>query len=87
MKTTEQSFFTVAELAGLLGVSKVTVLKKIKNRQIEAKKIGNSFLIGREEFEHLLSSEMSEIDKTRIKEAVKKTIKDYGEVLKWLGKE
>lgn len=40
-----KDFYTTKELAGILGISRVAVFKKIKNGTIKAKKIGRNFAI------------------------------------------
>ena len=40
-----KDFYTTKELAGILGISRVAVFKKIKNGTIKAQKIGRNFVI------------------------------------------
>ena len=80
-------FFTTAELSNLLGISTVAVHKKIKSGRIKAEMIGGSYIISRDEVSHILNIDITDEDKEAVKKAVEKTVKEYGAVLKMLGKE
>jgi excisionase family DNA binding protein len=80
-----KDFFSTAELAKVLGISRVAVFNRIKKGQIKAIKIGRSFVIAKKDLENILSIGISENDKEKINQAVKKTVKEYGETLKMLG--
>jgi len=75
---------SVAELAKILKISRVAVFKRIKNGQIPAQKIGRSYII---DVEDIGKDKLSEKEKETIRKAVQKTVKEYGETLKLLGKE
>jgi len=45
MKTQGKDFYTTAELAKLLGVSRITVFNRIKGGVIDAQKIGRNFIV------------------------------------------
>jgi excisionase family DNA binding protein len=54
-----KDFYTTAELAKILGISRVTVFNKIKNGDIKAQKMGRNFVIFKEDvggLEEILSS-------------------------------
>jgi excisionase family DNA binding protein len=80
-----KDFFSTAELAKVLGISRVAVFNRIKKGEIKATKIGRSFVIAKKDLENILSTGISEKDKEKINRAVKKTVKEYGETLKMLG--
>lgn len=84
---TKKEYISISELAGLLGISHVAVWKRIKNGQIKAEKIGNMYVITDNELLRVLGRKTTAKDKSRIEKAVKKTVKDYGEVLRKLGRE
>lgn len=87
-KTSQNNgFFTVKDLAQLLGVSRIAVFKKIKKGQIQAIKIGRNFAIPKSELEVISGSMLRKQNKALIKKATEKTIKEYGEALRLLGKE
>ncbi|MEK7151942.1 MAG: helix-turn-helix domain-containing protein [Patescibacteria group bacterium] len=84
-------YISVAELAEMLGISRVAVFKKIKKGQIPAEKIGRSYAISMEHVSELVSDVSSPVltdeKKEEIKKAVEKVVKEYGETLRLLGKE
>lgn len=80
-------YISIAELAKILGISRIAVYKKIKKGEIEAVRIGRSFAISEKYAEVILGRALSEKDKKEIDRAVKKTVKEYGEVLRLLGRE
>lgn len=82
-----KNIFSTAEVAKILGISRIAVFKKIKSGEIKAQKIGRSYIIHKVDLPIQHGGELTEEKKDIIKEAVKKTIKDYGETLKLLGKE
>lgn len=83
----EKEFFSTIEIAKLLGISRVAVFKKIKSGEIKAKKIGRNFIIEKKELPEILGTALSERKKKQIEESIKKTIEEYGQTLKLLGKE
>jgi len=83
----DKKHLTTAEAAKLLGISRVAVFKKIKAGKIKAKKLGRNFVIEKKELGGILEETLTEKKKSQIAEAVKKTVKEYGETLKLLGKE
>ncbi len=82
-----KNFFSATELAKILGVSHVAVFKKIKKGEIKAMKVGRNFVIHRKDLGHILGQNLTEENKKTINAAVKKTVKEYGEALKLLGRE
>lgn len=80
-------YISIAELAKILGISRIAVYKKIKKGEIEAVRIGRSFAIPGKYAEVILGRALSDKDKKEIERAVKKTVKEYGEVLRLLGRE
>ena len=84
---TKKEYITISELANALGISHVAVWKRVKKGQINAQKTGNTYVITNKEFQHVLRNKVSPKDKEQIKKAVKRTVKEYGEVLKKLGEE
>jgi excisionase family DNA binding protein len=83
----DKKYFSTKEVADILGISTVAVFKKIKNGTLKAEMISGGYLISKEDLMKLLNVSVTEEEKTKIAEAVKKTIEEYGEVLKMLGKE
>ncbi len=84
----ENNYISLPELAKILGISRIAVYKKVKKGEIKAVKIGGNYavpmgrILGAGEGLTLPTAEKKEIEK-----AVKKTVSEYGEVLKKLGRE
>jgi len=83
----KEEYISIPELAQILGLSRIAVYKKVKRGEIKATKIGRNFAVPRHYLLSLFGKELKEEDKTKIDRAVKKTVKEYGEVLKLLGRE
>lgn len=82
-----KNLLSTTELAKILGISRIAVFKKIKSGEIKAKKVGRNFIINRRDLAEILGSVLSDEKKRDIEKSVKRTIKEYGETLKLLGKE
>lgn len=82
-----KNYYTVTELATLLGISRVAVFKKIKKGQIKAEKIGRMYAIAKNEFESVLGKTLNLEQKRVLEAGVQKTIKEYGKTLELLGQE
>jgi len=82
---------SVAELAKILSISRVAVFKRIKKGQIPAEKIGRAYIISMDYVDGITQEidikELTEDQKEIIRKAVAKTVKEYGETLRLLGKE
>lgn len=87
----KKQYLSVTQVAKLLGMSRQAVHKKIKNGEIKAIKIGHTFGISKEEVRKIIGDivghALSEDEKRKIDLIIDKTVKEYGEVLKWLGNE
>ncbi|MBP6060633.1 MAG: helix-turn-helix domain-containing protein [Candidatus Pacebacteria bacterium] len=83
-------YVSVAELAKILGVSRITVFNKIKNGKIPAEKIGRAYAVPmefvRNNFFHD-TGVLTDEKKKNIDKIVERVVKEYGETLKLLGKE
>jgi len=84
---TKKQYTTISELAEMLGISHVAVWKRIKKGQIDAEKVGNMYVITDKEVAHIIGKKPTAKDKGQIEKAVKKAVKEYGEVLRKLGEE
>ena len=87
MQLNKSQYVTIPELAKKLGISRVAVFKKVKKGEIEAIRIGRTYAIPVTIFEEIIGKTLKDIDKKEIDAAVKKTVKEYGEVLRLLGRE
>jgi excisionase family DNA binding protein len=82
-----KEYITIPELARLLGVSRITVYNRVKKGQIPAEKIGRTYIITDKTIREILGKEITQEEKKRIDISVHKTVQEYGEVLKKLGRE
>lgn len=80
-------YLTILQLAKILGISRIAVYKRVKKGQIKAIKIGRTYAIPQKQVLAILGKVLAEEDKKQIDAAVKKTIKEYGQVLRLLGAE
>ncbi|OGZ34063.1 MAG: hypothetical protein A2174_03025 [Candidatus Portnoybacteria bacterium RBG_13_41_18] len=80
-------FLSTTEVAKLLGISRIAVFKKIKSGKIKAQKAGRNFVIDKNDLPFLLGKSLGKAKKEEIDKAVAKTVSEYGETLKLLGKE
>ncbi|MBI5045746.1 MAG: helix-turn-helix domain-containing protein [Candidatus Niyogibacteria bacterium] len=84
-------YVSVAELAKMLGISRVAVFKRIKRGQIPAEKIGRSYAISMDDANEIVRGVgpkiLTEDQKKTITKAVEKAVREYGETLRLLGKE
>ena len=83
----QSDFLSTSELAKMLGISRIAVFKKIKKGEIKATKIGRNFVIDKKDLGGILGNALNSVQKNEIDNAVMKTIREYGETLKLLGKE
>lgn len=90
-KTQLKELLTIPQAAKILGISRIAVYKKVMSGKIKASKVGRLYIISSKEIipksVDVKGKPLSAIDKKKIRQAVMKTIKDYGEVLDLLGKE
>jgi len=82
----DKEFLSTSEVAKLLGISRIVVFKKIKSGDIKARKIGRNFAVDTKDLD-VLGTVLRDDKKQEIEKAVQKTVKEYGETLRLLGKE
>jgi len=86
-----KEFYSIMEVAKIAGVSRMTVYNWVKQGKIKAIKVGRGYAISSEFVKKYIvdikGKALTEKDKEMIERSVNKTIKEYGEVLKWLGNE
>ena len=78
---------TIPMLARMLGISRVAVFLKVKAGEIRARKIGNIYAIDEREVAKIVGYRLTKKIKKEIERAVQKTVQEYGETLRLLGKE
>ena len=82
-----KKYYSVSEVADLLGISRIAVHKKIKNKQIKAERNGRNFIIPINEVRILLGTKLRKNEKVEIEKAVSKVVKEYKKTLELLGAE
>jgi excisionase family DNA binding protein len=83
----KKDFFSTAEIAKVLGLSRISVFNRIKKGQIPAQKVGRSYVIPRSYLEGISDETVTDKQRGFIEKAVKQTVHEYGVTLKQLGKE
>jgi len=72
MQHKQNEYVTIPELAKLLGLSRITVFKKVKKGEIKAIKLGKTYGISRKSLGSLLGEVLGEDEKKEIDRAVKR---------------
>jgi len=87
MEDKDKKYISATEMANILGVSRTAVFNKIQNGDIKAQKVGRNYIIAHDELNRILGLELTDEKKKEIEQSVEKTISEYGEALRLLGKE
>lgn len=82
-----EKYITIPKLAKLLGISRIAVYKRVKRGEIPATKIGGIYVITDETVNRVLNRRITPKGKRHIDSAVRRAVRDYGVVLKRLGRE
>lgn len=80
-------YITIPQLAKVLGISRIAVYRKVKKGEIEAFKIGRTYAIPKKIITSIVGKTLGDKTKKEIDKAIRKTIEEYGEVLRLLGQE
>jgi len=83
----DRGYLSIPQLAAIMGLSRIAVYKKVKKGEIGAIRIGRNYAIPKGGLAGILGRTLREEAKKEVDRAVKKTVRDYGEVLKLLGNE
>ena len=83
----DTGYLTIPQVARILGISRIAVYKKVKKGDIQAIRVGRNYAIPEGTLAAVLGKTLREADKKEIDRAVRKTVREYGEVLKLLGNE
>jgi excisionase family DNA binding protein len=83
----KNEFMTIPQLARLLGLSRIAVYNKVKSGEIKAIRIGRTYAINTKDIADILGKTLTKKSKEEIDQAIKKTVDEYGEVLRLLGQE
>lgn len=86
-----KEYYSIAQVAKLAGVTRMTVYNWIKRGKIKAVKVGRAYAIPARSVKNYIvdieGKPLTESEKKKIERSVNRTIKEYGDVLKWLGNE
>jgi excisionase family DNA binding protein len=86
-----KEYLSIAQVAKILNISRIAVYKKVKKGEIPSIRIGKIYAVPKEgviwKVRNIKGNPLKPEEKERIKLAVTKTVKEYGEVLKRLGEE
>lgn len=85
MSSNATKMLSVTQVAKMLGISRTHVLRKINSGEIQAQKVGKSFIINEKNLPGIYRP-LTEQDKKQVEEAVDKTFEEYGDVIRKLGK-
>lgn len=85
MENTE--LLSTAEVAQILGLSRMGIFKKIKSGEIKATQVGRGYVIAKNDILEIAGKLLGEEKKTAIQNSVKKTLTDYKEAIRRLGEE
>lgn len=77
---------TTTQAARILGISRMQMLRRVKAGEIRTIKAGRNFLIAKEDLNPIFKP-ATENDLKTVDRGVEKVIREYGDVLKKLGKE
>jgi excisionase family DNA binding protein len=80
----DKEYLSIQELATKLGVSRIAVYKKVKSGKIAAIRIGRNYAIP---VEDITGEKVGKKGEQLIDGVIKKTLANYSETLKLLGKE
>lgn len=83
----EKKYLSTKEAAQKIGISRQAILKKIQAKEIITQKVGRGYIIAEEAIPAVMSKMVTEAQKRGIDKSVSKTVREYGEALKMLGKE
>ncbi|MCK5451381.1 MAG: helix-turn-helix domain-containing protein [Candidatus Omnitrophica bacterium] len=86
-KESKKEYLSIPEFARLLGITRMAVYNKVKKGEIEAIKIGRNYAIPQRAIVRILNGKLGDADKKLIVDVVKKTLEEYGKVIKLLAKE
>jgi len=82
-----KQFYSLADVGRLLGISRIAVYQKVKKGEIEAMRVGRSWVVPAKALDYVLGRTLKDKDKREIDAAVKRVVGEFGDVLEKLGKE
>jgi len=83
----DQKYYSTIEAAKILHVSRVAVLKSIKNGRLKAERVGKNYIISHHDLLEALGKSIGQRKKENIDKVLSKALKEYGDTFKLLGRE
>ncbi len=80
-------YISTSEAAALMGISRIAVYKQVKGGKLPATMVGRNYLIDPKDLPYVINRELTEAEKTKVDEGVRRVVKQYGRTLQWLAKE
>ncbi len=88
MGALSKDLISVTEAAKILRTNRVQIIRLIKQGEIKATKVGNAYVIDKKSLGFSgIYKKLTTEDKKKVEKAVTRTIKEYGDVLRKLGRE
>jgi excisionase family DNA binding protein len=83
----KKKYYSTAEVANILHISRVAVFKQIKNGTLKAEKIGRNYVISYESVSKILGKVIGTQKKKVIENTINRAFDEYKEAFKKLGQE
>ncbi|MDD5259587.1 MAG: helix-turn-helix domain-containing protein [bacterium] len=83
----KNKYYSIQEVANYLGLSRIAIYQRVKKGQIKAIRIGKNYAIPQNYINNFINAPLDDEEKKEIDKSVKRTVSEYGEVLRLLGKE
>jgi len=86
-KNMDKKYYSTIEVGKILHISRVAVLKRIKNGKLKAERVGKNFIVSNEAVMEALGKLIGKEKKEKIEYAVNKAVEQYKKTFRLLGKE
>ena len=83
----KNKYFTVIQVAKMMGITRGAIYKQISKGQIYAENTNGHLFIPAHEIDELVPKKLTDKIKADIEKGVVKVVREYGETLRMLGKE
>jgi len=83
----DKKYYSTIEVGKILHISRVAVLKRIKNGKLKAERVGKNFIVSNEAVMEALGKLIGKEKKEKIEYAVNKAVEQYKKTFRLLGKE
>lgn len=84
--TSPKRLLTVSEVSKKIGLSRMQVIRQIREGKILAQRVGRSYVIPEDGLPGIYRK-ISEAERKRVGEAVHRVLLEYGDVIRRLGRE